>query len=113
MKLTQDTNAIFAKIKRDSCPAAKMQCDLEVISMMNAVNTAVDAYNMGRHAAMADRRFLIANSVLNGLFEHQFVADTEAEDKVIEQAIRVAKKLSKRLDDIEQKEFEEFRKLTP
>lgn len=62
---------------------------------------------------MADRRFLIANSVLNGLFEHQFVADTEAEDKVIEQAIRVAKKLSKRLDDIEQKEFEDFRKLTP
>ena len=111
MKLTQDSNAIFAKIKRDCCPAAKMQCDLEVISMMNAVNTAVDAYNMGRHAAMADRRFLIANSVINGLFEHQFVTDSEAEDKVIKQAIRVAKKLCKRLDEIEQKEFEDFKKL--
>ena len=111
MDYTKDTNAIFAKIKRDCCPAAKMQCDLEVISMMNAANTAVEAYNMGRHAAMCDRRFLIANSVVNGLFQHQYVVDSEAEDKVIEQAIRVAKKLTKRLDDIEQKEFEDFKKI--
>ena len=111
MDLTKDTNAIVAKIKRDSCPAAKMECGLEVISMMNAANTAVDAYNMGRHAAMADRRFLIANSVLNGFFAHQYVPDTEAEDKIIEQAIRVGKKLAHRLDEIEQKEYEEFRKI--
>lgn len=78
---------------------------------MNAVNTAAEAYNMGRHAAMCDRRFLIANSVVNGLFQHQYVVDSEAEDKVIEQAIRVAKKLTKRLDDIEQKEFEDFKKI--
>lgn len=111
MDYTKDTNAIFAKIKRDCRPAAKMQCDLEVISIMNAVNTAAEAYNMGRHAAMCDRRFLIANSVVNGLFQHQYVVDSEAEDKVIEQAIRVAKKLTKRLDDIEQKEFEDFKKI--
>ena len=111
MNNTKDTNAICAKIKRDCCPAAKMQCNLEVISMNNAVNTAVEAYNMGRHAALCDRRFLIANSVVNGLFQHQYVVNSEAEDKVIEQAIRVAKKLAKRLDDIEQKEFEDFKKI--
>lgn len=111
MKLASDTNRIVARIQNMATPAAKMECGLEVISMMNAMNTAVEAYNMGRHAAMADRRFMIANSVVNGLFQHHFVNNSEAEDKVIKQAIRVATKLAKRLDEIEQQEFEDFRKL--
>jgi len=111
MKLASDTNRIVARIQNMATPAAKMQSGLEVISVMNAANTAVEAYNMGRHGAMADRRFLIANSVVNGIFAHYFVVDSEAEDKIIEQAIRVAKKLAHRLDEIEQKEFEKFREL--
>jgi hypothetical protein len=111
MKLTSDTNMIVARIKKMAIPAAKMECGLEVVSMMNAVNEAVLAYDMGRKAAMIDRRFYVANSVINGHFAHYFVNDEEAEDRVIEQAIRVGEKLAKRLDEIEQKEFEEFIKL--
>ena len=111
MKLASDTNKILARIQNMAMPAAKMECGLEVISVMNAANTAVEAYNMGRQAAMADRRFLIATSVVEGLFSHVFVVDSEAEDKVIKQAIRVGNKLAHSLNEIEQKEFDEFRKL--
>lgn len=111
MKLTSDTNMIVGRIKKLAIPAAKMECELEVVSMMNAANEAVLAYDMGRKAAMIDRRFYVANSVINGHFAHYFVADDEAEDKIIEQAIRIGEKLAKRLDEIEQKEFDEFIKL--
>lgn len=111
MKLTSDTNMIVARIKKLATPAAKMECGQEVVSVMNATNEAVLAYNMGRNAAMLDRRFYAANSVINGHFAHCFVADEEAENKVIEQACRIGEKLAKRLDEIEQKEFEEFFKL--
>lgn len=111
MKLASDTNMIVARLKNMATPAAKMECGLEVVSMMNAMNEAVRAYEMGRKAAMIDRRFYIANSVVNGHFAHYFVNDEEAEDRIIEQAIRVGEKLARRLDEIEQKEFEEFSKL--
>lgn len=111
MKLATDTNMIVAHIKNMATPAAKMECGTEVVSVMNAMNEAVQAYELGRRAALVDRRFYVANSVINGHFAHYFVNDEEAEDKVIAQAIRVGDKLAKRLDEIERKEFEEFRKL--
>lgn len=109
MKLATDTNRIVARLKNMATPAAKMECGLEVVSMMNAMNEAVEAYNMGRRAAMADRRYQIANSVVNGMFA---CPTGEAdEDKIIDTAIRIGEKMVKRLDEIEQKEFERFRKL--
>lgn len=110
MNLTNDTNKIVARIKSTATPAAKMQCDLPAVSAMNAMNEAVEAYNMGRRAALADRRFQIATAVVNVLFAHQFI-DTNEEETAIEQAIRIGDKLARRLDIIEQNEFENFRKL--
>lgn len=109
MKLATDTNRIVARLKNMATPAAKMECGLEVVSMMNAMNEAVEAYNMGRRAAMADRRYYIACTVVNGMFACP-VGEAD-EDKIIDTAIRVGEKMAKRLDEIEQKEFEEFRKL--
>lgn len=89
--------------------AAKMQCDLQVVSVMNAMNEAVEAYNMGRRAAVNDRRFYTASAIISGMFACP-VGEAD-EDKDVETAIRVADKLARRLDEIEQKEYEEFRKL--
>lgn len=110
MNLTNDTNKIVARIMSTATPAAKMQCDLQVVSAMNAMNEAVEAYNMGRRAALADRRYQTATAVVNGLLAHQFI-DTNEEETVIERAIRIGDKLARRLDIIEQNEFENFRKL--
>lgn len=110
MNLTNDTNEIAARIKSTATPAAKMQCDLPVVSAMNAMNEAVEAYNMGRRAAIADRRFQVASAVINGLFAHQ-VVDINEEETMIERSIRIGDKLARRLNLIEQQEFENFRRL--
>ena len=110
MKLTHDTNIIFEKMQRDCSPAAKMQCDLEVISLMNAVNNAVNAYNLGRQSAMNDRRFYLVNSILNGIIANDNVT-SEDEHVIVRRAIRIAEIAIKSLEEIEQAEFEKF--ITP
>lgn len=109
MKLASDTNRIVARLQNTAKPAAKMECGLEVVSVMNAMNEAVEAYNMGRRSAISDRRFYTANTIINGMLACP-VGEAD-EDKMIETAIRIADKLTRRLDEIEQKEYEEFRKL--
>lgn len=110
MNLTYDANLIYEQMKRDARPASEMNCGLEVISLMNATNNAIDAYNLGRKSAMGDRRFYLVTSILNGYIAKWGCQETE-EDEVIEKAFRIADKTIKKLNKIEQKEFNDFKKL--
>ena len=110
MNLTHDANLIYEQMKRDTKPASKMECGLEVISFMNATNNAIDAYNLGRKSAMGDRRFYLVTSILNGYIAKWGCSKTE-EDGVIEKAFRIADKTIKKLNEIEQKEFDDFKNL--